>query len=198
MTCDQRATLGLGGNWHPQCRSQPPNQAPCPGLAGKSTSTTAAIKRWFHEEGASDADIETTRAALTEGFKKITATCNSVTVIFSDRPVKRSSGKYDNVHASVNASDAMPVVHIYELFLVTGKRNLFGNIPRLWLCALTIVHELSHKLLGTEDIRNDYDGLKPSASFPTSKALTNADSRACFCGDVLGSVPRSAVRKALS
>lgn len=167
-------------------------------LSGKSTKVDAVIRRWFLQDGASDSDVASVRATLQAGFKKVTATCNSGKVIFSDRPKLRVSGTYDSTYASVNGRDAMPVIYIYQLFLKTGKRNLLGNIPKLWLCALTIVHELSHKLLATEDKRYDYQGLKPSASFPAATALINADSWAYFCGDLLGAVPKSAVKEALS
>lgn len=167
-------------------------------LSGKSEATLACIQRWFHQDGASPEAAETTRLKLLDGFKKITAACNSGKVIFSDRPHLRASGDYDNTFASVNENDAMPVIYIYQLFLTTGKRNIQGKIPKMWLCALTIVHELSHKLLNTEDIRYDYQGLAPSDSFPASDAIKNADSWGYFCGDVLGYVPKSAVQEALS
>jgi hypothetical protein len=167
-------------------------------LGGKSTAVDAAIRRWFLLEGASDTEVAGVRTTLQAGFKKITAACNSGKVIFSDRPKLRVGGDYDSTFASVNGRDAMPVIYIYQLFLKTGKRNKLGNIPKLWLCALTIIHELSHKLVATEDKRYDYDGLKPSTSFPPVTALINADSWAYFCGDVLGAVPKSAVKEALS
>jgi hypothetical protein len=167
-------------------------------LGGKSAATDAAIRRWFLLEGASDVDVASVRATLLAGFKKITAACNSGQVIFSDRPKLRTSGDYDSTYASVNSRDAMPVIYIYQLFLKTGKRTILGTIPKLWLCALTIVHELSHKLVATEDKRYDDDGLKPSTSFPPAMALVNADSWAYFCGDVLGAVPKAAVKAALS
>lgn len=167
-------------------------------LSGKSTATDAAIRRWFLLEGASDADVASVRATLLAGFKKITAACNSGQVIFSDRPKLRVGGDYDSTYASVNARDAMPVIYIYQVFLKTGKRSILGTIPKLWLCALTIVHELSHKLVATEDKRYDHEGLAPSASFPPGTAIINADSWAYFCGDVLGAVPKAAVKSALS
>jgi hypothetical protein len=167
-------------------------------LSTKSAKADATIRRWFLQEGASTADVENVRSTLLAGFKKITAACNSGKIIFSDRPKLRVSGDYDSTYASVNGRDAMPIIYIYQLFLDTGKRNLLGNIPKLWLCALTIVHELSHKLVATEDKRYDYQGLKPSASFPAATALINADSWAYFCGDILGAVPKSAVDEALS
>lgn len=167
-------------------------------LGAGSKSTDAAIRRWFLLEGASDADVAGVRATLLAGFRKITAACNSGQVIFSDRPKLRVGGDYDSTYASVNGADAMPVIYIYQLFLKTGKRTLLGTIPKLWLCALTIVHELSHKLVATEDKRYDYEGLAPSTAFPPDLAIINADSWAYFCGDVLGSVPKAAVKSALS
>lgn len=167
-------------------------------LSAKSVATMNVIRRWFHEDGASDVDVEATRQTLIDGFKKITAACNSGKVIFSDRPHLRASGDYDNTYASVNAGDKMAVIYIYQVFLNTGKRSITGKIPKLWLCALTVIHELTHKLKSTEDIRYDYQGLKPSATFPAEKAIINADSWAYFCGDVLGSVPKSAMTEALS
>jgi hypothetical protein len=167
-------------------------------LAGKSASTLACVERWFQLAGAGADDVESTRSTLLDGFKKITAACNSGKVIFSDRPHLRASGTYNDTYASVNALDVMPIIYIYELFLKTGKRKLGGKIPKLWLCALTVVHELSHKLQATEDIRYDHQGLKPSAAFPPEKAIKNADSWAYFCGDLLGYVPKSAVQGALN
>lgn len=168
-------------------------------LSGKSVATLAAVRRWFHLPGDSADAVEATRARLLAGFKKITAACNSGKVIFSDRPHLRAGGDYDNTYASVNEGDQMAVIYIYQVFLNAGKRSsITGKIPKLWLCALTVVHELSHKLQATEDLRYDYQGLLPSQSFPPGDALKNADSWAYFCGDVLGNVPKSAVAEALS
>lgn len=167
-------------------------------LSDKSAKTLAAVRRWFHVEGASDADVSATCDTLLSGFKKVTSACNSGQVIFSDRPHLRASGDWDNTYASVNAGDVMFVIYIYQVFLTAGRRKLNGSIPKLWLCALTVVHELTHKLLATEDKRYDYQGLKPSDSFPSADAIKNADSWAYFCGDVVGSVPAKAVKEALS
>lgn len=167
-------------------------------LATKSDSVLATVARWFHPTGAKATDIEATRATLLDGFKKITAACNSSKVMFSDRPHKRASGEMKNTFASVNSLDAMPVIYIYEVFLKTGKRNKLGKIPKLWLCALTVVHELSHKLVKTDDIKYDYDGLKPGAGFSADQALKNADSWAYFAGDLVSAVPKSTIKEVLT
>jgi len=166
-------------------------------LATPDAKLKATVSRWFHEEGAKDEDITATIATLLDGFKKITATCNSTRVIFSDRPHLRASGKYDNTYASVNAGDAMPVIYIFQVFLQSGRRNVFGQIPKLWLCALTVIHELSHKLVKTEDKRYDDDGLKPGAGFPSADALNNADSWAYFAADLVGALSTGTINRVL-
>lgn len=167
-------------------------------LSKGEDDTLTAVRRWFHTRGATDEEVKATCATLLDGFKKITAATNAGLVIFSDRPHLRVSGDYNTTYASVNALDKMPVIYIYQLFLKTGRRRLNGRIPKMWLCALTVVHELSHKVVATDDIRYDSDGLKPSASFPTAKAIKNADSWAYFCADLLGHVPKAALDEAWS
>lgn len=166
-------------------------------LGAADARTLATVRRWFHEEGASEADVKATIALLLNGFKKITGVCNSTRVIFSDRPHLRTSGKYDSTYASVNAGDAMPVIYIFQVFLQTGRRNVFGQIPKLWLCALTVIHELSHKVVDTEDIRYDDDGLKPSAGFPAGETIKNADSWAYFATDLAGALGKGTVQRVL-
>lgn len=164
-------------------------------LAGKDAVIKRKIKRWFHESAATDEQVTATAETLLAGFKRISATCNSNRVIFSDRPHMRADGGSDNVYASVNAKDVMPVIYIFQLFLSAGRRTLFGNIPKLWLCALTIVHELSHKLLNTDDIRYDDDGLKPGAGFTSGQALVNADSWGYFAADAVGVLSSGTIKK---
>lgn len=148
------------------------------------------VKRWFHDAAASEAELKASAVTLHAGFKKIAAECNSTRVVFSDRPHKRANGTYDSTFASVNAGDAMPVIYIFKLFLEAGRRNRLGKIGKLWLCALTIIHELSHKKVGTDDIQYDDDGLKPGAGFTTSQALDNADSWGYFAADMVGALPK--------
>ncbi|MCQ8105339.1 M35 family metallo-endopeptidase [Methylomonas sp. SURF-2] len=166
-------------------------------LAANDKKTLEKVKRWFHAGEAPKDELAATVAVLLEGFKKIHATCNTTTVIFSDRPHLRAGGEWDNVYASVNSNDVMPVIYIFQVFLTTGKRNCFGQVPKLWLCALTVVHELSHKLVKTEDIRYDDDGLKPGASFTSDQALKNADSWAYFAADVVGVLTKGTIQRVL-
>ena len=46
-------------------------------LGSKDAATKASVKRWFHGDTATDAEITTSILALSTGFKKITDLCNS-------------------------------------------------------------------------------------------------------------------------
>lgn len=166
-------------------------------LGSADAATQAMIKRWFHAGADAAADVAASALVLAEGFKRIHAACNSSRVIFSDRPHLRAGGAYDNVYASVNAGDVMPVIYIFQLFLTTGRRDASGNIPKMWLCALTVIHELSHKVAQTEDVRYDDDGLRPGAGFTPAQALKNADSWAYFAADLVGALSAGTVAKVL-
>lgn len=166
-------------------------------LGGADDATLGIVRRWFHTSADSAADVAASSLVLAEGFKHIHAACNASRVIFSDRPHLRASGSYDNVYASVNAGDVMPVIYIFQVFLEAGKRDPFGNIPKMWLCALTVIHELSHKVAKTEDVRYDDDGLKPGPGFTTAQALKNADSWAYFAADLLGALSAGTLARVL-
>ena len=167
-------------------------------LGSPNASTLATVKRWFHVDTATAEGVAASALTLAEGFKLIHAACNSSRVIFSDRPHLRAGGSYDNTYASVNAGDVMPVIYIFQVFLESGKRDPFGNIPKLWLCALTVIHELSHKISKTDDIRYDDDGLKPGAGFTTAQAIKNADSWAYFVADLLGALSTGTIARVLA
>jgi hypothetical protein len=158
-------------------------------LPGADATTLGIVKRWFHESGATDEKVKVTAAVLLDGFKRISATCNSTKVIFSDRPHKRVTRVYDSVYASVNPGDKMPVIYIFKLFLAAGAKDSKGQIGKLWLCALTVIHELSHKIIGTKDLRYDDDGLKPGSGLSEAQALNNADSWGYFAADMAGCLP---------
>ncbi|MCP4117533.1 MAG: hypothetical protein GY737_19485 [Desulfobacteraceae bacterium] len=166
-------------------------------LGQKGDKVKKTVKRWFHGSDPTEEAVQASMTTLAAGFKKIHGTCNSTRVIFSDRPEKRASGEWNEVYASVNSGDAMPVIYIYQLFLKTGKKNLFGVVPKMWLCALTVIHELSHKVAGTEDIRYDDDGLKPGTAFQPDQALKNADSWAYFAADLVGALSKGTIKRTL-
>jgi hypothetical protein len=157
-------------------------------LAAKDAATKTVVRRWFADEDTDDGDITNAMETLKDGFKKIVKLCNSSRLVFSDDPIDRlkvydkKTGKvgWDD-WAFVKTSEKMDVVYLQGAFLKAGATG------KIWKCALTIVHELSHREAKTDDIMYDDDGIKPhKKKFPHKKALKNADSWAYFATDLAG------------
>ncbi len=164
-------------------------------LGTADDTTKAKVKKWFHGDTASDVDVNGSVATLLDGFKKICDATNASKVIFSDRPHKRAGNT--STYASVNSGDKMPVIYIFKLFLDEGKR-VNGEVGKMWLLALTIVHELSHKIQGTKDKSYDYQGLKPGGrSLTVADAIINADSWGYFAADMVGALTEDKLKEVL-
>ncbi|WP_295446937.1 M35 family metallo-endopeptidase [uncultured Thiodictyon sp.] len=144
-------------------------------------STKALIKRWFLQDSDSDTILESAAPTLFEGMKKLAAACNRNSFVFSDEPKDRAAGWWDELYGSADASKAFPIVYLAKLFI-----NFTGNSGKMWQCALTVVHELSHAVLSTRDHRYDEKGLKPSPLFPYEKTIENADNWSYFILDLAG------------
>jgi hypothetical protein len=154
------------------------------GMANKDEKAKQAVRAWFADETTTDAQIDSAMTKLNDGFKKIAGVCNGARLVLSDHPPDRSKGGWKD-WAFVYKSEAMDVVYLQGAYLKAAKRT-----GTLWKCALTIIHELSHREVKTDDNRYDYDGLKPDkSSFPHAKALDNADSWAYFALDFVGTLP---------
>ncbi len=163
----------------------------CAKLGDPDEKAKAMVSRWFADEDTSDADLTKAISSLNEGFKKIANVANSNSLIFSDEPIDRNKGGWKD-WAFVYKSEKMDVVYLQGAFLKAG------NSGKLWMCALTIIHELSHRAVGTSDHRYDSSGLKPHKTrFPHAKAIDNADSWAYFATDLAGNLSDSDRKKTL-
>lgn len=154
-------------------------------LAAGSAETQALIKYWFIDDDSADKMGDAT-TRLIEGFKKIAVCCNSNTLVFADAPSLRARrDKTMGAAKPGGEGGGFPVVYIEG-----GFTSLMGNAGNTWTCARTIIHELSHHEISTEDHRYRHDGLKPDkAGFPYAKTITNADSWAVFATDLAGYLP---------
>lgn len=157
-------------------------------LAAGSAETKTMVRRWFADQDTTDAQVDAAAAKLKDGFKKIADTCNSPRLVFSDDPIDRvkvynaATGKvgWDD-WGFVGPSEKMDIIYIQNAFLKAGATG------RMWKCALTIVHEVSHRSVGTDDNMYDFAGLSPDKTkFSHAKALGNADSWAYFATDLAG------------
>lgn len=152
-------------------------------LGANSKEARSLIRRWFTGDSASSADVDSARSTLLAGFNKIAASCSATTLVFTDYLDWRAQrDKYFGGAFRGGEGGGFPVIYLEGAFT-----RLKGNSGKLWLAAETIIHELSHHDVNTEDHRYDSAGLAPGGnSFPASRAIENADSWGYFAIDLAG------------
>jgi len=154
-------------------------------LAGKSVdaATKDMVRKWFLDEDSTDATLNKAITKLHAGFKKIAICCNSNTLVFTDYPDwRKKRDEYYGAAFRGGEGGGFPVIYLEGAFT-----RLTGNSGKEWLCAETIIHEMSHHEVSTVDHRYDNQGLKPNkAAFPYTKAIVNADSWGYFALDLAG------------
>lgn len=168
-------------------------------------ATKTLVRRWFTAGGASDTEVARVGATLLDGFKKVAALCGSTRVIFSDEPINRMDGSA--VAGQANYCDSwldyafvdggsvrerLDVVYIQDAALKKWASPNEG-----WVATLTILHEMTHRVINTKDAVYDFDGLKPGAVLTQRDALVNADSWAYFATDMAGQLPGNKAVKVL-
>ena len=155
---------------------------------GSKKSCEAMIKRWFLDESCDEDELNSARAKLVAGFNKISVSCGASSLVFADYPDWRAQrNKYFGAAFRGGEGGGFPVIYLEGAFT-----RLTGNTGKQWLCAQTIIHELSHHDISTQDHRYDHHGLKPNkASFPYAKAIENADSWGYFALDLAGYLSKS-------
>ena len=143
----------------------------------------ACVKDWFCDDHSSDTQLNTAMSKLKAGLPKIVNACNSNSLVFSDDPTSRKSrAKTYGLALPGGEGGGFPVIYLEGLFT-----RMTGNSGKLWLCAETIIHELTHTELSTKDVFYDCEGLKPSGNrFSSADALSNADSWGYFVMDIDG------------
>jgi hypothetical protein len=163
-------------------------------LTGKSKKTLEAVKRWFLDENCTATEEKEALGKLNAGLKKIAVACNSKRMVFTDYPDWQTTrDKYYGAAFRGGEGGGFPVIYLEGAFT-----RLTGNSGQMWLCAETIIHELSHHEVKTNDHAYDSDGLKPNAAgFPYSKAIDNADSWGYFAIDLAGYLSSADRKKVL-
>lgn len=144
----------------------------------------AVVRRWFLGSDATARQLSQAIDTLRDGFKKIDTLCRSGRLVMSDEPGDRHGGGWKD-WAMVYTQEPMNVLYLQGALLKAG--NSGGKT----ICALTIIHELSHKRLNTQDHRYDHDGLQPGRDISPAKAINNADSWGYFAADMVGMLSAS-------
>lgn len=150
-------------------------------LGSPDQATKDMVKKWFVPSGGTDETYNKVKTKLLEGFKKISAMLGSNKVIFSDEPLDRNAGGWKD-YAFVDTSERLQAVYIQKATL-----DAWSSASEKWMATLAVVHEISHKVVGTQDASYDDDGgLKPGGIFKAKHTVANADSWAYFAADLNG------------
>lgn len=169
-------------------------------LGSPNAATKQLIKTWFFNQDPDEQRLQAAAATLLDGFKKIGNLLRSTKLIFSDDPIDRMTGSAVagqtnyrsnwNDYAFVLEGERLDVVYVQNATL-----EKWGSADKAWMATLTIIHELTHRVLGTRDIVYDFSGLQPSAQLDFRHAIANADSWAYFAADMNGQVTNAARQK---
>jgi hypothetical protein len=159
-----------------------------PGKGETGSKAKELVQKWFFgEEAASKEDLEAAITKLRDGFKSIAVACGGGGMIFSDEPTYRAlPGKWQNF-GMIRPNEKMMTIYLMKGFLDEAGKS---QPAERWLCVETIIHELSHKVIKTDDYAYDFHGLKPGGTkFPAGAGLDNADSWGYFACEVDGILP---------
>lgn len=162
-------------------------------LGSPDKATLDIVRFWYGTGSTSDEDLKKICATLNDGFKKLTTVFNSNKLIFSDDAANRnlmndptdpSQGTGWDDYAFVNPSETLEVVYAQNAMLKAIN-------TKKWLAVLTLIHEVSHRKLKTDDIRYDFKHhLSPSeGKITVAGAMKNADTWGYFAADINGALP---------
>jgi hypothetical protein len=157
---------------------------------GVSSTDKGMVREWmFGDDEPSKEKMDAAVTRLRNGFRDIAVACGNGLLIFSDEPVYRAKpGKWENF-GMIKTTEVMMVLYLMKGFLdEAGKTKKADR----WLCVETIIHELSHKVVKTDDYAYDFHGLKPGGTkFASGAGLDNADNWGYYACDVAGILPSS-------
>ena len=150
-------------------------------LASGDARTRALVRRYFGDAASTGQQVDDASARLVAGFKRIANACNSGKIVISDEPHARTGGQWHHF-AFVYAGEPMNVIYLQGAWLSVAGTITPTNQDPMLRCVRTILHELSHKECGTDDVCYGPTGLMShgSAVMTPAWALHNADSWAYF------------------
>lgn len=159
----------------------------CTKLGGASDTTKAVVRRYFGNKATTEKQLIEIMVTLAAGYKKIANACNGGNIVISDEPGDRTGGGWKD-WAFIYTAETMSVIYLQGAWLKKADEITPSNQSPLYRCVRTVIHELSHKEVSTEDVVYGPKGLMPegSSALTPEYALHNADSWAYFAVDVLG------------
>jgi hypothetical protein len=162
-------------------------QAVAAKLGAASDTTKAVVRRYFGNASTTEKQLIEIMTTLATGYLRIAGACNEGNIVISDEPTDRTGGGWKD-WAFIYTEETMSVIYLQGAWLQKADEVTPSNQSPIYRCVRTVIHELSHKEVGTEDIVYGPKGLKPegSTALTPEYALHNADSWAYFAVDVLG------------
>ena len=151
--------------------------------AGRALNGTAADRNrvlgWFGQANMANFLTDELCRELQRGFGRMRRRIEENRLIYVDIPAERGN---DGTLAFVAPDERLRSIYIKRHFFETNQTRF--NLSIYW--AVTILHEISHRVLGTEDHHYDHDKIGVRASHHVGHAINNADSWAYFAADVSG------------
>lgn len=134
------------------------------------------VERWFGAPGIADTILGLVIDELQRGFRQMRDRISENQITFSDHPLDRAA---DTTMAFVVPREPFRAVYIKPHFFTVGQTQFSNHVYR----AVTLLHELSHRVLDTEDHRYDFQQLAFNGTFNFLQAISNADSWAYYGAD---------------
>lgn len=159
----------------------------CVKLGAGSDVTRGVVRRYFGNAASTAAELTAVMTTLAGGYQRIANACNGGNIVISDEPGDRTGGGWKD-WAFIYTTEAMSVIYLQGAWLKKADEITPSNTSPLYRCVRTVLHELSHKAVSTEDIVYGPKGLMPegSGALTPAYALHNADSWAYFAVDLMG------------
>lgn len=151
------------------------------------------VRRWFAGKSYDDAYVRAAAQRLQVGFRRIADRISQNVLIYTDRP----AGVYRSTAiAYVLPTEPVPTVYVPRRFF--SKHTTQRKWPLDVEMAMAVVHELSHRVMLTDDHKYRHRCMGVRASFTAAEAEVNADSWALYAADAAGKVSSGQARWALT
>jgi hypothetical protein len=148
-------------------------------LAGAGNpAAIARVKKWFGDPGVMLPELI---RELHTGFIAMRNCINQNHLIYVDVPADRGN---DGTYAFVWEDERLPNINVKRLFF---NANM-PHFPNQTYWAVTILHELSHRVVKTDDHKYDHAKLTVKSNYHPFQAINNADAWAYYAGDCHGSL----------
>ena len=141
----------------------------------------ARVVKWFADPTVPKAIVDMMITTLQRGYTQLRNRIDENRLIYVDKPTKRTDV---GTVAFVHPTEAMRSIYIHRAFFAAPPPELRQQTYQ----AVTILHELSHRVLKTDDHKYDHERLGVRASFHIGQAIDNADTWAYFAADCAGEI----------